>query len=131
MHDDDGDHLHPRERPSKPDDPMQLDAIEVSGGDPAIMLDCLVEEFARLGWDADMMLGIFTQPFYAGTYGLNLKFGEDAIRRRIEQTLARCGTMRYRAVEHDLPLEFSDPPFDEGEDDHGRVALTIGGRPIA
>ena len=136
MHDDHPlEHGHPKDRPLEADDPMQLDAVEVHG-DPAVMLDCLVEEFARIGWDAEMILSVFTQPFYAGTYGLNVAFGEAEIRRRVARTLDRCGTMRFRAVEHVLPPEFSDPPpLDEdaqaAREAGTRVMLTVGGRPMS
>ena len=87
---------HPKNQPWEPEDPMMLRAEPVQG-DPEVMLDCLVEEYARMGWGADRIAELFDDPFFQATHGLKELFGERGIRERIKQTLARCGVFRFKA----------------------------------
>ena len=80
------------------DDPMQLRAGVVEGN-PLAMLQGLIEEYARMGWDADQIAAIFDNPFFAATHGLTTQFGRARIRENIEQTLERCGVFRFDTVE--------------------------------
>lgn len=92
---------HPKDRPLAPDDPMLLSAVEMDG-DPWIMLDCIIEEYARMGCDYEEIAAVFEQPFYEGTFGLTKTLGADAVRARIKETLSRCGVMRVCTIEtHD------------------------------
>jgi hypothetical protein len=84
---------HPKDRAVELDDPMDLQAFEVSG-DPQVMLRMLVEEYARMGWALDEVMALFRDPFYVAAHGLWLLFGEEELRRRISQVLARCGIVR-------------------------------------
>jgi hypothetical protein len=86
---------HPKDRAIEPEDPMQLVAEPVPG-DPAMMLDGIVEEYARLGWDFDHILRIFDTPFFQATWGLRRLYGERELHARIAATLSRCGVMRFR-----------------------------------
>ena len=38
------------QKPPHPEDPMHMQAASVTG-DQRVMLECLIEEFARMGWD--------------------------------------------------------------------------------
>ena len=62
------------EKECEPDDPMELHAHAVSG-DATLMLDQLIEEFARMGWDAGRIESLFQDPFYQAMHDLKLKFG--------------------------------------------------------
>lgn len=77
-----------------PEDPMSLDA-ECLPGDPLAMLTGVIEEYARMGWDANSIQKIFSEPFFLATYGLKQKFGTEIIHRHIEETLSRCGVYRF------------------------------------
>lgn len=81
------------EKECEPDDPMELHAHAVIG-DAALMLDQLIEEFARMGWDAGRIECLFQDPFYQAMHDLRLKFGLEAIRVRIAAVLARHGVLR-------------------------------------
>ncbi len=81
-----------------PDDPMGMEA-ELVSGDPRVMLDCLIEEFARLGWDANRIARMFENPFFLASHGLAERFGFAAIRERIRQTLKRCGVFSFEIIE--------------------------------
>lgn len=122
-HDDDCNRTHPKDRAAKTDDPMELSGIELNG-DPEVMLDCVVEEYARMGCDADAIFQMFDDPFFQGPYGLTRAFGREYIRSRVEGILRRCGVLRVRVVEQ--PVEDADESAAEQQ-----VTLTVGGRAIA
>lgn len=81
------------EKECEPDDPMELHAHAVSG-DAALMLDQLIEEFARMGWDTNRIESLFQDPFYQAMHGLKLKFGLEMIRERIAAVIGRHGVLR-------------------------------------
>ena len=120
---DDCNRTHPRDRDARGDDPLEISGIQVDG-DPEVMLDCIVEEYARLGCDAADILRMFDDPFFQGPYGLTRAFGRDYVRLRVRGVLGRCGVLRVRVVEA--------PPEDaESEPVEPLVALTVRGRPTA
>ena len=110
---------HPRDRAMQADDPMMLEPVELDG-DPEIMIDCLIEEFARMGWDMPTIVRMFDDPFYEGPHRARQLYRADAFEKRVRRVLARCGTMRVRLVEiaDDQPQEKP-------------VTLTMRGRSIA
>ena len=87
----------PMDKPLESDDPMLLRGQPVTG-DPQVMLECLVEEFASMGWDADRIEKLFDMPFFRATHGLAEHFGRDGVRSRIEATLNRCGVHRFETA---------------------------------
>lgn len=86
---------HPKERPAEVTDPFQLMASGVAG-DPLLMLDCLIEEYSRMGAGEEAILRLFGDPAFLATHGLRGLFGEDATRARVRAVLARCGVLRVR-----------------------------------
>jgi hypothetical protein len=104
---------HPKDRPAEPADPFQLFAGGVAG-DPRLMLDCLVEEYSRMGYDAHALLRLFEDPEFLATHGLRGLFGADAIRERVREVLARCGVLRVRVS----ALPRCDPFACHGSDGH-------------
>jgi len=91
---------HPKDRAVAPDDPMLLVGQSVEG-DPEFMLRSLVEEFARMGFDADHVMTLFESRFFQATWGLRERLGEDAVRQCVEDTLRRCGVARLRTEYRD------------------------------
>jgi hypothetical protein len=63
-------------------------------GDQQVMLQCLIEEFARMGWDAKQIARMFENPFFLASYGLTKRLGREVVHECIEQTLQRCGVLR-------------------------------------
>jgi hypothetical protein len=88
---------HPRDRAIEPEDPMLLTAEPVDG-DPLVMLDSLIEEYAGLGWDGPHIRRIFDTPFFQATWGLARLFGPEFIAARIDAVLQRRGSMRFRTT---------------------------------
>jgi hypothetical protein len=111
---------HPRDRAIQADDPMMLEPVEIDG-DPEIMIDCLIEEFARMGWDTPTIVRMFDDPFYEGPYRARQLYTAEAFAARVRRVLARCGTMRVRLVEC---------AHDQGPEEKP-VVLTLRGRSIA
>jgi len=80
-----------------PDDPMVLDGRPVQG-DPGLMMELLIEEYARMGWDATQIEAIFANPFFRATHGLSDQFGVATVKARIKDVLDRCGVLRFHVV---------------------------------
>jgi hypothetical protein len=90
--------VHPASRVILPDDPMEMHGFEVPG-DADLMLQMIVEEYARIGWGLDDMMRLARDPNYTAFYGLSQTHGEIELRRRITEILARCGVIRVTAAE--------------------------------
>ena len=82
------------------DDPMELLAVECDG-DQDYMIDCVAEEYARLGWPAKEIVLLFESPFYPALHLMLRARGAETVRRRIEAVVARCGVFRTRTFEAD------------------------------
>jgi hypothetical protein len=91
---------NPKSKRPEPDDPMTLHANEV-GGDPWVMLDCLIEEYARMGLGPEEVEKLFSTPFYQAPYALRETLGRDAIRERIERVFPRVGVFRVSVIHTD------------------------------
>ena len=90
--------VHPATREILPDDPMEMHGFEVPG-DPGLMLRLLVEEYARIGWEAQAIMRLARDPNYQALFGLLRFFGEEELTARVSQTLARCGVIRVKTTE--------------------------------
>ena len=83
-----------------PSDPSMLVGVSLPA-DPASDLDmayAFAEEFARMGFDAQRLLGLFQLPFYAGAHRLWLVLGEETIRGVIAEAIAVWGVGAVRAA---------------------------------
>ncbi len=89
---------------------MELVATPVQG-DPEVMLQCIVQEFAWMGWDADQLLGLFHSPAYPVLNQLREHYGEAEVRQRIQALLGRSGVFRFRETiaEDPEPAEDDEP----------------------
>lgn len=81
------------QKPTKADDPLQMQADCVAG-DQRVMMSCLIEEFAHMGWDATQIERMFENPFFLASHGLKKHFGSEVVRECIEQALPRCGVFK-------------------------------------
>jgi hypothetical protein len=102
--------VHPLGRPAEADDPYTLHASAV-GGDPEVMLECLVQEYAWMGWDTKQLLALFRHPAYPALNALLGYYGEGGVRRRVAAVLGRMGTFRVSGTVRDE----AEPPEDEPE----------------
>ncbi len=98
--------VHPLARDVEPDDPMEL-MPQAVGGDPAQMLECILQEFAWMGWTSEQLLSLFNNPAYPVLCELRDFFGMDEIRRHVETLVSRWGVLQFREtiVEPDVEPE--------------------------
>ncbi len=85
-------------KPAAADDPMQVRGDSVPG-DQQVMLQCLIEEFARMGWNADQIGLLFENKLFLASHGLAERLGQKAVRECIEQTIQLCGVFRFEMSE--------------------------------
>ncbi len=102
--------VHPATRPAEPEDPLSLHAISLEG-DPELMLQCVVQEYAWMGWDAEQILGLFRDPFYPALRELWDRYGEGNLRERIVALLHRTGIFHVQVTICEEP----EPSEQEGE----------------
>jgi hypothetical protein len=108
--------VHPLAREAGPDDPLEIVAEPVAGGDPDYMLECLLDEFLWMGYPAEAVLGLFRDPAYPVLCALRERLGDEAVRERVAQLQARTGVLRFRETIDDTP---------EPEDEHAGVTELI------
>ena len=89
--------VHPATREIATDDPLALHGFEVPG-DPAMMLQFLVEEYARIGYSLEAMMNLFRDPDFQAPHGLWRLYGDEELERRVSCILNCCGVMRTRTT---------------------------------
>lgn len=94
--------IHPATRGVEQDDPMEMLATAVAG-DPEIMLECLVTEYASMGWHSEQILSLFKSPDYPMLHALLEAYGEPVIRERIGAVVDRSGVFCCEGVVIDGP----------------------------
>lgn len=79
-----------------PQDPMMLVGVALPAGrDSQVeMARVFAEEYARMGFDEDRILGLFRRPFYAGAHNALRELGEDTIRAIVRDTTRVWGRVR-------------------------------------
>ena len=86
-----------------PTDPMTLHGVAVeTAGDSAVleMAECFIDEYARLGFDANRILHMFNTRGYAGPFMAATVLGKERIRELVDTVLARWGGRRAVVVSH-------------------------------
>ncbi len=68
-----------------PGDPMELVGVGLPQGDPDQMAECLIEEYALLGWDERQLMTLFSRPFFQTTHRIYRDKGEDYVRGLIHK----------------------------------------------
>jgi hypothetical protein len=101
--------VHPLERGSEPEDPLELMG-EVVPGDPLIMLDCMLQEFAWMGYDAAALYSLFSNPGYPVLCALREEFGDAAVRARIQALMSDWGRLQFRETLVEEECHFETGP---------------------
>jgi hypothetical protein len=93
-----------------PTDPSILVGISLQTDADATMDMAYVfaEEFARMGYDADRLMGLFRNPFYGGAHDAYQRLGDEAVRGIVEECVGAWGSLRVVAQD-------SSPPDEEEE----------------
>ncbi len=85
-------------------DPMTLNGVVLEDvGAPTQeavheMAECFIDEYARLGFDANRILHMFSTKGYAGPFMATELLGGQAIRELVEKVLARWGGKRTGGI---------------------------------
>ena len=76
-----------------PSDPHVLVGVGLpaEAGTMAEMAYVFAEEFCRMGWDAQRILRVFSNPFYAAAHRAYRALGEAAVREIVEECAAVWG----------------------------------------
>jgi hypothetical protein len=114
--------VHPARRPAEAEDPLLMEARCVAG-DPELMLRCVVQEYAGLGWGAEQLLGLFMDPDYPALCELRRRYGLAGLRERVERLLGPT----FQVSVWEAPESEPEPELMElgvlaprhGGDDHG------------
>lgn len=80
-----------------PTDPMTLHGVGVETADESAtleMAECFIDEYARLGFDANRILHMFNSRGYAGPFMTTQLLGAERIRELVERVIARWGGRR-------------------------------------
>jgi len=93
-----GPKTHPASREVLPDDPMELRGFQVPG-DPQLMLQLLVEEYARGGWGIDSIMQLALDPNYQAFHKLLKQLGEEELRKRVGEIISQCGIINVKTKE--------------------------------
>ena len=67
------------------EDPFEMKAVEISGGDIKHQAQVMSEEFRDMGTDKKTLLQMFNDPFYGGLYIATVQLGEEAVKKIINQ----------------------------------------------
>jgi hypothetical protein len=79
-----------------PQDPMMLVGVTLPAGRAAQveMARVFAEEYARMGFDEERILGLFRRPFYAGAHRALRALGEDVVRAIVRESTGVWGRVR-------------------------------------
>ncbi len=94
--------IAPESKSLSPDDPMEMKAAVIAG-DERLMMECLIEEFAHLGWSGKKIARMFDEPFFLAAHRLEKRFGRQPVLACTEHTLARCGVFHFEMKESSTP----------------------------
>jgi len=86
-----------------PTDPMTLHGVVVETGNDLAMVEmaeCFIDEYARLGFDANRILHMFNTRGYAGPFMAAAALGEERVRGLIDTVLARWGGRKAAMLSH-------------------------------
>ena len=87
--------VHPLDRQTEPEDPFELMAQPIDG-DPAVMLECILQEFIWMGWDEPALVALVGNPAYPVLNALRDHYGEAEVRRHVHELVGRTGVWRFR-----------------------------------
>ncbi len=86
---------------AEPQDPMELVALAVPEGDMDYMAECVVEEYALLGWSDKQLMTLFSHPMFQATHRIYQDKGEEYVRSLIQKVRDKWSQGWIRAGESD------------------------------
>ena len=75
------------------EDPFEAVAVELPADEDTLtpMAECFIEEFMRMGYSAERILGLFTNPMYSGPLLFTKARGTAAVKQLIADTFKKWG----------------------------------------
>jgi hypothetical protein len=76
-----------------PEDPLEAVAVELPSDEDTLvpMAETFIEEFMRMGYSQEQILGLFTHPMYAGPLMVTRARGTAFVRQLIADTFQKWG----------------------------------------
>ena len=95
-----------------PTDPNMLVGVMLPADSEAMrdMAYVFAEEFARLGYTRELLLGLFKNPFYGGAHGAYQALGDNETLSIIDECLSAWGQAKFSI----LDFERGQEPFRKG-----------------
>jgi hypothetical protein len=102
--------VHPATREVEAEDPLELHATPMPG-DPAVMLACLVQEYAWLGYGTEEIVALFHDPAYPALNALVDLYGKHGLGERVEALVGQTGVLHFsgRVIEEPDPEDADEP----------------------
>ncbi len=67
------------------EDPFEMMAMEIPGGNLIQQTQVMAEEFRDMGMDQDELLSMFSDPFYGGLHMAYSQLGKQAVKKIVRQ----------------------------------------------
>jgi hypothetical protein len=79
-----------------PSDPMLLVGVDLPADEATLRESCaaFAEEFARMGYNEEQLMGLFRTPFYAGMHQVWQSLGDEAVRVVVQEAAGFWGRVR-------------------------------------
>lgn len=71
------------------EDPLEMIALEIPGGNLFQQTTVIAEEFRDMGFDQLEVLSMFTNPFYGGMHIATVQLGEDVVNQIVSQVFEK------------------------------------------
>ena len=121
-----------------PTDPNMLVGVLLPADAEATrdMAYVFAEEFARMGYTSEQLLGLFKNPFYGGAYGTYRILGENEMLSIIDECIAVWGQAKFLILdfgfsideEKQTPESISDDPGPESKIENPKSKMEKGWR---
>ena len=83
------------QKPFEDDDPMELVGVAFPVGEVGQMAEAIVEEFIKLGFDDEELLGLFRSPAYHIPHTIYRENGEEYVKALVQRIRERWGILRF------------------------------------
>jgi hypothetical protein len=102
-----------------PTDPNMLVGVMLPADAEATrdMAYVFAEEFARMGYNREQLLGLFKNPFYGGAHGAYQALGEEETLTIIDECLAAWGGVKFSILDFGFSIEEGNDQDSQSEVD--------------
>ncbi len=76
------------------DDPFELKGVAIDG-DPEVMIRCIIEEYARMGWGRERIMYLFETPNFQIPNRYLEEHGKEQVEKLVDRVLSEHGVFQY------------------------------------